>query len=93
MGHTVSVLTTQLCCYSKKIAIGNLDLNGYRWLPVKLYLQKQGGKEDLAQGPSCSLAIPEKNLNNLESHHQETSQIQRIQRKLLKSQNSVQEIL
>ena len=41
VGHTVFVTTAQLCCFSMKAVIGNMQTNGCDCVPIKLYLQKR----------------------------------------------------
>lgn len=41
VGHTVSVTTTQLCCYYMKAAKDNMYMNECGCVLIKLYLQKQ----------------------------------------------------
>lgn len=40
MGHTVSVITMQLCHYSLKVCIDNTWRDWHRYVPIKLYSQK-----------------------------------------------------
>ena len=54
MGHTVSVITTQLYYYSTKAAIN-------KWascIPIRPYFQKTGSKPDLAHKPSLPTMYP-----------------------------------
>jgi hypothetical protein len=41
VGHTVWVITTQLCCRRAKAAIDNTKTNEYDCVPIKHYLQNQ----------------------------------------------------
>lgn len=41
VGHEVSMVTAQPCCYSLKTAIDNTETNGHDCVPRKLYFQQQ----------------------------------------------------
>lgn len=41
MGHVVSILTTQFCCYNAKVAKGNTSTNVHGYFPIKLYLNNR----------------------------------------------------
>ena len=37
-GHMASVTVIQLCLCSMNVAIDNMEMNEYGWVPIKLYL-------------------------------------------------------
>lgn len=39
VGHTVSTVTTQLCCCGVTAVISDMEMNECRCVPIKLYLQ------------------------------------------------------
>lgn len=42
MGHVVSILTIQFCCYNAKAAKGShASTNGHGYFPIKLYLNNR----------------------------------------------------
>lgn len=44
VSHTVSVVTTQLCCERLKAAKDNTQMYGHSCIPQKFYLQRQAAR-------------------------------------------------
>ena len=57
VGHMVFIAMTQLCCWSVKAAIDNMQMNKHGCVSIKLYLKKTSSGQDLACGPISCLCL------------------------------------